>query len=177
MRNLISLICLTTMVAVMFCSCFSDPTKVTDDDNLMKNVTSTLSSGASENYNYKSSETTTPNSYTDFKNYLQDFSFNLFRESYKEGSSNVIAPMNTYLELSWLANGAQKDTKKQILSAIGSDLSLDNLNQCCQYFKTRLSSFTGTEKEFKYQANIDNALWCNDTFDVKKDFLTINANY
>lgn len=175
MKKILSLICLTAMAAVLLCSC-QDAQKVSDRDNLMKDI-SVSETDEEESYRYTDGSITAPASYSEFRSGACDFAFNLFRETYTPGSNTTIAPANVYLELSLMANAAQKETKNELLSLTGNKINSENLNECSQYFETRLAAFNDKSQEKNYFINLKNALWCNDTFDVKKDFLTVNAKY
>lgn len=175
MKKILSLICLTAMAAVILCSC-QDAQKVSDRDNLMKDI-SVSETDEEESYRYTDGSTAAPASYSEYRSGACDFSFNLLREMYTADTNTSIAPANVYLQISLMTNAAQKETKNELLQLIGNKINTEYLNECSQYFETRLAAFNDKSQEKSYFINLKNALWCNDTFDVKKDFLTINAKY
>lgn len=161
------------LIALLLCSCSGDPAKVSEDDNLIKSIdTSSLSSD--ENYDYREAGASVPNSYTAFQKSALNFSFELLK-SISETGGTVAAPANAYLQMALMANGASKAAKTEILSAFGGEITAGNLNNCIQYFQTRLSCFNDKSENNAFFVYMKNSLWCNDTFDIGKDFLKTDA--
>lgn len=165
------------IAALTLCSCSGNPEKVSDSENLIKDLD--VSSTSSEtDYTYKSAEAALPSAYSDFQKNAISFSMELLKTNYSiNEDKTVLAPANAYLQLGLIANGSLKDTKNEITNALGKSLSLEQLNQCAQYFQSRLAYFRDTSEEELYLTNFKNALWCNDIFDIKKDFLKTDAKY
>jgi serpin B len=71
------------------------------------------------------------------------------------------------------ANGADKETLKQIQNATGKDIPIDQLNE---YLYTYVKGLADRDKA---KLNIANSIWVRDDngFNVEKDFLQKNADY
>ncbi|HZK34124.1 MAG TPA: serpin family protein, partial [Bacillota bacterium] len=108
-----------------------------------------------------------------FKSNAADFSIDLFKRSYDDKENSLISPLSVMLALSMTANGADKNTLRQMEQVLGSGIPLDELNEYLYEYVKGLAS------EKKSQLNIANSLWFrdNDSLNVDKDFLQRNANY
>lgn len=168
-------LCLLTVLitAVLLCSCTGDPSRVSESDNLIDDI---KADSLNVNYNYQEENVSVPGSYTEYQTESLNFAFELFRNSYTANQNTAVAPANTYLQLSLLANASTKQTKSEITSALGSNLNTDNLNQGALYFSSRINNFTDKEDN-KYFVNLKNILWCNDIFDIKREFLKTDKTY
>lgn len=107
---------------------------------------------------------------TKLRNGLSDFSFNLFRNTYKYGENNVISPASLFYSLAMVSNGAQGNTKTE----------LDNV--LCGGDSNGLNDFLSTYcYKFGYYENsktsIDSAIWYADNVTVNKEFLQTNYDY
>lgn len=107
---------------------------------------------------------------TKLRNGLSDFSFNLFRNTYKYGENNVISPASLFYALAMVSNGAQGNTKAE----------LDNV--LCSGDSIGLNDFLSTYRyKFGYLENsktsIDSAIWYSDNVTVNKEFLQTNYDY
>ncbi len=173
MKKLFFLFLTALITATFLCSCNTDPSKVSENDNL---ITDIQLDSSEKNYNYQEGNTSPPTSYTEYQANSLNFAFNLLKNSYIPNQNTAVSPANTYLQLSLIANGTAKNTKSEISSVLGSNLNSDNLNQCSQYFQTRINSFTD-KKDNKYSLYLKNFFWCNDTFDIKRDFLKTDKTY
>ncbi len=191
MKKTIALIlCLILTVSIM-CAC-TDSTQFSNSEKLSKDYT--RSTDPSESYNYNDGATSAPTIYNAYANNIINFELRLFRNYYSQKSDNdssfVISPINTALQLGLIANGASGDTKSEIISAIGKDLTIDNINQCSSYFKSRMEAvsklqsnevdeLSGKKQEVSEDEYVkfDNSLFFNDISDVKTKFLQTNANY
>ena len=179
------------MTASSLSAC-SDPSVFSGDETLSDDYARNTS--YEDTYNYSDGATSAPQSYNTYSSSITNFELKLFRKYYSQladkSESFVFSPASTSLQLALLMNGASGDTKDEISIALGSDLTLDNINQCSSYFKSRLEavSTTGdgevdelsgktqeaTETEY---IKLKNTLFFNDTADVKTSFLKANSDY
>ncbi len=187
----ISLTLCVLLSAALMSAC-SDDTQLSDKEILSNNYT--RSTDVEETYNYSDGATDAPSTYTTYSSEITDFELKLFRNYYKNrndsSGSFVTAPVNTALQLGLAANGASGDTQKEIINALGDDLTLDIINQCSSYFKSRIQSvanessdkideLTGkpiTSDSTSY-VKLTNSFVFNDISDVKTKFLQSNADY
>lgn len=190
MKKIISAILCTALLAMILCSC-SDPNVFSDKENLSSDYT--RSTDPAKSYNYKDGADT-PDSYTAYSNEITDFELRLFRNYYSlssdKNSSFVINPANSVLQLAMLANGASEDTKYEIMNALGDDLSMEQLNQCSSYFKSRMET-VGIAEKSEYDElsgkeiendksnyiKLDTNFFFNDITDIKSSFLQTNSTY
>lgn len=176
MKKILHVTITLLLTALLLCSCSSDPQRVEKSDNLIDDIdVSSLSS--EENYDYGNGNTTVPTSYTEFQKSALNFSFELLRNTQRNTDSTVVAPANAYLQMALMANASAKTTKTEITDAFGKEITLSKINQCIQYFQTRLSCFNDKSDKNAYFINMKNSIWCNDVFDIKKEFLKTDAFY
>ncbi len=191
MKKTVALIlCLILTVSIM-CAC-TDSTQFSNSEKLSKDYT--RSTDPTESYNYNDGATSAPTIYNAYANNIINFELRLFRNYYSQKSDNdnsfVISPIGTALQLGLIANGASGDTKSEIISAIGKDLTIENINQCSSYFKSRMEAvskmqsnevdeLSGKKQEVSEDEYVkfDNNLFFNDISDVRTKFLQTNANY
>lgn len=191
MKRKLALILSLLITASSLCAC-GDPSQFSDSEKLSTDYT--RSSSYEDTYNYSDGATSAPQSYNNYASTITNFELKFFRKYYSQlddkTNSFVLNPANTTLQLALFMNGATGDSKDEISLALGSDLTLDNINQCSSYFKSRLEavSKTGdgevdelsgkkqeaTESEY---IKLENNLFINDTTDVKTSFLKSNASY
>lgn len=176
MKKAFLTICSAFLAVLLFCSCGSDPARVSDSDSLINGI-EVQTSESEVDYSYKSGSTTLPNTYNEYQNSALDFSFELLRNNYSENDNTTIAPANTFTQLCLLTNAAAKTTKKELTSALCKNINIESLNQSTQYFQTRLASFNCKSEDKNYSVNLKNFVWCNDTFDIKREFLKTDAKY
>lgn len=114
------------------------------------------------------------NSITDnFKNSTQNFSINLFKQSYKSGENNLISPTSAFLALGMTANGASGQTLKEFTNVLGKyGLTVDDLNKAYKAYADELN-----EKRGKTVLNISNSIWYNIGFKANREFLQKNADF
>lgn len=191
MKRTIAIILALITAATTLCAC-GDPTQATDDENL--SLKYKRSTDTSETYNYTDGARETPNSYSVYSSEITDFELRMFRNYYSietDGKSSfVITPVNSVIQLGLLANGASKDSLEEILKALGNDLTLDNINQCSSYFKSRIQAVADSGEEKIDQltgkkitsdntsyVKLENDLFFNDNLDVKTKFLQNNSDY
>ena len=102
----------------------------------------------------------------------------------------MLAPINSVFQLGLIANGASGDTRNEISLALGSDLTFDDINKCTSYFKSRMEAVSKTvhgevnelsgktEEVTKSEyIKFNNALFFNDTSDIKTKFLQTNTSF
>lgn len=189
MKKLISVVLCAALSCSLLAAC-ADTTEMTANETLSSKYTRTKD--IDETFNYSDGATDSPLSYNNYISEVTDFEFRLFRNMYKQNSNGnmSVAPVNTALQLGLLANGASGDTQKEIITALGDELTLDMINQSSSYFKSRIQAVANitTEKndslsgkkissELNGGVNLKNTLCVNDTSDIKTKFLQSNADY
>lgn len=184
MKKAISLALCLVMAGAALSAC-SDPDKFSDSENLTSKFT--RSDKTDETFNYADGADTAPSSYETYQTKITDFELRLFRNCHKNGSY-VICPANEMLNLADTANGALGDTQSEILNALGSGLTLENVNQCSSYFASRLQSVADSESspssdttekktDGKYFVKLLNSQLVNDKADMMTGFLQTTKNY
>lgn len=191
MKKIIAVLLCATMAATALCAC-GDPTQISDNDILSDDYT--RSTNPTDTYNYNDGVTVAPSIYTTYSSELTDFELRLFRNYYSTSGNSeksfVLAPVNTALQLGYIANGGSDDVKSEILTALGKDLEIEDFNQCSSYFKSRIEAVTKSESsesdalagkteksDTKAYVKLDNSLFYNDTADIKASFLQNGVNY
>ncbi len=106
-----------------------------------------------------------------------DFGMELFKstvESEKKNKNILVSPLSVTLALSMTANGSDGETKEQMENLLGGKICIEDMNKYLYSYVKRLPG-DGDNK-----IKIANSLWFknNDSsFNVKKSFLQINADY
>ena len=131
-------------------------------------------SDVSVTYHYADGAEEPPKAYNSYASSVANFAFKLTRTAY-DGGDFAIAPMNSVLQLSLLANGARDDAREEIFLTLGNDLDMDTLNTCGSYFKSRINAIGKADD--KRTATLSGTLLLNDKTDVRKAFLQTNADY
>ncbi len=181
-KRILSTFLCVIMLAITLCAC-SDPGKFSDSE--------LLSSGYKRNedvtktYNYADGAKEPPTTYNSYVNLITGYELKLFRNMAAQdgagGKSFVFSPAANTLGLSLLADGAKNDTLSEIMLALGSDLTLDDLNACSSYFKSRMETVSKSDDKDSdddpNQVKLGNTLLVNDKTDVRKTFLQSNADY
>ncbi|HKJ43127.1 MAG TPA: serpin family protein [Sunxiuqinia sp.] len=91
----------------------------------------------------------------------------------EEGKNLMISPMSISLALAMAYNGAEGDTKTQMEEMLHkAGMSADQINQTYQGLVKALSSH-----DPKVQLSIANAIFYNQSFSIKPDFITTNQTY
>lgn len=185
MKKSISALLCAGLIAITFTACssadsFSDKETLSNDAERNSDIETT--------FNYGDGAVTAPTEYNSYSSEVSDFELKLFRNYYKNNSdkkSFVFSPANTTLTLSLMANGAAKQSQTNIVNALSDELTLDALNQCSSYFQSRLKAFsndgTSTDEKDKSKEKaylkLNQSIFFNDTVDIRKNFLTANANF
>lgn len=170
------------MLAATLCAC-SDPGKFSDSELLSSGYKQ--DEDVTKTFNYADGAQEPPTAYNSYANLITGYELKLFRnmaaQDGAQGKSFVFSPASNTLALSLLADGAKNDTLSEITLALGSDLSLDDLNTCSSYFKSRMETVSKTDDEKSdkktSQVKFGNAILVNDTTDVRKTFLQSNADF
>lgn len=191
MKKTIALILALIMSATALSAC-SDPNEFSDSERLSKDYT--RSTDPDENYNYNDGAENAPSVYNNYSSYITNFELRMFRNYYSlsedKNSSFVISPISSVFQLGLIANGASGDTQDEISLALGSDLTLEDINQCSSYFKSRMEAvskktsgevdeLSGKKEEVTdtEYVKFENNLFLNDTSDIKTKFLQANASF
>ncbi len=107
------------------------------------------------------------------KSSLTDFSMSLFKESANNKGSMLVSPASVYLALGMAVNGADGETKDDILKALeAKGISLEDLNKACRDYILILG-----QKGKKTELSIANSIWYRQGYNPDKDFLQKNADY
>ncbi len=188
MKRKIALLLSLVISASTLCAC-GDPTQFTGKENLSDDYT--RSTAPTISYNYNDGVTTAPNAYNTYASSITNFELKMFRKYFEQQNEKtfVFSPASSALQLGLMMNGASSDTKDEISIVLGTDLTVENINQCSSYFKSRIEAVSKIgenevdelsgkkqEKSSEY-VKLDNNLFFNDTSDVKSAFLQANASF
>lgn len=106
---------------------------------------------------------------------VPSFAFGLFQEVVSNDGSDVvfISPMSASLALSMTANGASGSTQREMLSALGFDCSIKELNE---YNRSVMDLFASEPDGVELSAA--NSIWVSDLFSLKNSFSRkVRKNY
>jgi len=107
------------------------------------------------------------------------FVSNLFRKAVNEDLQNnkantLVSPLSVSFALGMLVNGAEGETKNEIMNALGyKDLSVDQVNEFSQKLTEILTSTADTSVSF----SIANSIWYDTNFNVKETFVQTNKTF
>ncbi|MCH5325559.1 MAG: serpin family protein [Eubacterium sp.] len=111
----------------------------------------------------------------DFISSQFDLSLKLFKETVKQSDEpNVmISPLSVQLALAMTANGADGQTKDEMMSLLAAGIDPDSLNS---YLKGYTDTLPSGDKN---KLNIANSIWIkgSDTINVSEQFLQTNVDY
>lgn len=117
-----------------------------------------------------------PTSVADFTKGMKNFSANYFEAVCNTENDNniVVSPLSAYYALAMLANGADGDTRSEIVKAFGFDnVNMSDLNSFASGLKSELA-----DSDIKVAVESANSLWMNPKFPVYKSFRTVlSENY
>ena len=183
-KRLLSLLLCAAVLAVTLCAC-ADPDKFSDSELLSSGYK--RDADVSKTFNYSDGAAEPPTSYNSYANLITGYELKLFRNMAAQGGTFAFSPAVNSLELSLLANGAKNDTLSEILLALGSELTVGDLNTCSSYFKSRMESVSKSDKsndkdkednkEPAGEIELNQYLLVNNKTDVKSSFLQSNANF
>jgi len=71
---------------------------------------------------------------------MADFSIELFKRSIEDKQNSMVSPLSVMLALSMAANGARGETLAQMEKLLGSDITLDALNEYLYGYVSELPS-------------------------------------
>ncbi len=113
---------------------------------------------------------TSPFGDIDTRNGIGNFSFDLFRNSYEADKNNLLSPTSALYAMAMLTNGADGNTKDQLVNALcGTDL--DRLNEYMCEYRVIFGKGEG------YNTSLDSAVWYDESVTVDKNFLQKNYDY
>ncbi len=108
-------------------------------------------------------------------NYQYDnFTLEVLKRALAQEKDNVmVSPLSLMLALSMTANGAAGNTAQEMLSVLGSDLTMDQLNYVLNQYTSALPSSN------EAMLSIANSIWYKDTpeFSIREDFLKKTQKY
>ncbi len=188
MKRKLALLMSVIISASALCAC-GDPTQFSGREKLSNDYT--RSTAPTENYNYNDGVTETPMTYNTYASSITNFELKMFRKYFgqQKDKTFVFSPISSTLQLGLMMNGASADTKDEISIVLGSDLTVENINQCSSYFKSRIEAvskigsseadeLSGKKPEEASEfIKLENNLFFNDTADVKSMFLQNNASF
>ena len=166
------------LLSVLLLASCGNPKEFSDGERLTAKLN--RNADTSVTYNYSEGAHDPPNDYSNYINGVTGFSLSQFRALYKENSGSfVFSPASSALQLSLLANAASGDTRREILLALGGSITLDGLNTCSSYFKSRLEAVSriGQKETPEEQIKLSGAMLIDDSVDVKNSFLQSVKNY
>lgn len=101
---------------------------------------------------------------------ISDFTLQLFQKEISDSENTLLSPISVLYAITMTANGAGANTLTQIENALGMPLS--KLNTTLSTLKKALPQGD------KYKLELANSIWFKEVenFNVKKDFLQINAD-
>ena len=109
-----------------------------------------------------------------FVNSQMVFAVKLFQSCFSEDENILISPLSVQLALAMTANGADGETKAELQSLLGGEITVEELNEYLYAYVNSLPS------EEKYKLQIANSIWFRDDEErltVNGYFLQTNANY
>lgn len=114
----------------------------------------------------------------DASNSLTDFSFDFFKTLQTDknipSSKNIfVSPLSLHMALAMLVNGAEGNTKNQLLK--GMNIEEEGLNELNSLHKKLLDELPEADK--KVVLALANSIWYRNSFSVKNDFLVDVKNF
>lgn len=173
------ILCITMILSLASCARTSDPQ--IQSQNLMEELEKTISSnknpeGKTEPVDTKNEETKDTDAkvtLADFEGQypLSDFGIRLMQQTIQSAKADenvLISPLSVLLALYMTANGADGQTKDQMLQVLGEDLN--------RYLKAYQEALP---QSANYKLNIANGIWFKDkeSLKVQEDFLKANRDY
>lgn len=156
MKNKITLIISILLIGTMILVACSSPSV-----DLMKGITSKNKDRVPEPMD------------TELNKAILNFTWNMFKESSNNEGNLMISPPSAYLALAMTLNGADNDTKTEMLKALSADnIALEDVNIGLNDWMNSLMSKNRIAK-----LSITNSIWHREGFNANKDFLQTNADY
>ncbi|WP_326909113.1 serpin family protein [Sedimentibacter sp. MB31-C6] len=104
---------------------------------------------------------------------ILNFTWNFFKESSNNEGNIMISAPSIYFALAMTLNGANGDTKEQMLDALKvEDITIEELNLGLSDWMVSLMSDNRIA-----ELSIDNSIWYREGFKANKKFLQTNADY
>ena len=106
---------------------------------------------------------------------VPSFAFGLFQDIVSNDGSDIVflSPLSASLALSMTANGASETTRQEMLSVLGFDCSIKEVNE---YNRSVMDLFTSEPDGV--ELNAANSIWVSDAFPLKGRFCrTVRKNY
>ena len=149
------ILCSLLIIMVILTGCSSS-----SSDDLMKGINPNNEKGMSQPMDSKLNQA------------ILDFTWKMFKETSNNEGNIMISPPSVYFALAMTANGADGETKEEMLKALSSEnIALDDLNKgLCGW----MNAISGGET---VKLSIANSIWYRDDFKANKDFLHTNADY
>ena len=165
------------LFALSLCACAS-PKEFSDDEKISAKYSRDKSAYA-VTYNFSDGAEDPPASYNNFSLSAGELSLKLFASRAAEKTSFTISPVSAVLQLSMLSNAAGKDRRADIISALGGAATVDALNACSSYFKSRMETVSkkGPEKGDWQQVKLSGAMLTEESVEVKSSFLQMVSDY
>ena len=109
---------------------------------------------------------------TELNQAILNFTWNLFNESSENPGNIMISAPSAYFALAMTLNGADNETKTEMLKALSADnITLEDLNNGLSDWMTLMS------KDRTAKFSITNSIWLRESYNANKDFLQTNADY
>ena len=165
------------LFALSLCAC-ANPKEFSDDEKISAKYSRDKSAYA-VTYNFSDGAEDPPASYNNFSLSAGELSLKLFASRAAEKTSFTISPVSAVLQLSMLSNAAGKDRRADIISALGGAATVDALNACSSYFKSRMETVSkkGPEKGDWQQVKLSGAMLTEESVEVKSSFLQRVRDY
>ncbi|MDD2396999.1 MAG: serpin family protein [Tissierellia bacterium] len=155
MKNKLILVLSLLLISAMVLSGCASPS-----GDLMKGIISTNKDRVPESMD------------TELNHAVLDFTWNLFKESSENQGNIMISAPSAYFALAMTLNGADNETKTEMLKALSADnITLEDLNNGLNDFMTLMS------KDRIAKFSITNSIWLREGYNANKDFLQANADY
>ncbi len=156
MKNKFTIIICILLIATMILTACSSPS-----EDLMKGIISGNKNRLPEPMD------------TELNKAILDFTWNMFKESSENDGNIMISPPSAYLALAMTLNGADNETKTEMLKGLSADnITLDDLNIGLNDWMNSLMS-----KDRIAKLSITNSIWLREGYKANKDFLQRNADY
>lgn len=165
------------LLTVSLCAC-SNPKEFSGDEKISAKY-SRDKSAFDKTYNFADGAEDPPAGYNSYSLSAGELSMKLFSGFAAEKKSFAFSPMSAVLQLSMLSNAAGKDRQNDIVRALGGTVTVNALNECSSYFKSRMEgvSKTGPEKGDWQQIKLSGALLTDESVEVKSSFLQTVSDY
>lgn len=147
------ILCLLLIITMIFTGCSSSV-------NLMEGIKPNNEIGVMRQMDEK------------FNQAILNFTWNMFKESSSNEGNLMISPISAYFALAMAANGADGDTKTEMMKALSiENVPLDDLNKGLNAWMNTIT------KDRIAKFSITNSIWYREGFKANKDFLQTNADY